>query len=190
MNKDLENILVDLEYDKVFVKTPDGYDNKYLNEFKNWRFTKAYSFENHKIIDVITFESLYAWNEQIYESLQDIRKRCIEKYGYDIIPLDADMCGIFDFYDGNIYDNIDQKYVDIIRHKYKNTRVSAKYLIHNKRGFMCLINNEIYCTRKPIKEITKKYSKKQIYSTIYIDKYLWKKYKISFKCWTYYNIKI
>ena len=36
MNEQLKQILEDLEYNKVFIKTIDGYDNKYLNEFNNW----------------------------------------------------------------------------------------------------------------------------------------------------------
>lgn len=97
MNKQLETILKDLEYDKVFVKTIDGYDNKYLNEFENWSFTKVYSFEKKDYVDIITFNSNYAWNEQIWDSIYDIRKKCIQKYGYDIIPIDFDMYAKFDF---------------------------------------------------------------------------------------------
>lgn len=45
-----------------------------LNEFKNWSFIKAYSFEKKDYVDVITFDSYYAWNEQIWDSIYDIRK--------------------------------------------------------------------------------------------------------------------
>lgn len=69
MNKRLKDILNDLQYDNVFVKTSDGYDNKYLNEFDNWTFIKSYSFEKKNYVDIIVFRSDFAWNEQIWKSI-------------------------------------------------------------------------------------------------------------------------
>ena len=188
MNQELENILKDLEYDKVFVKTIDGYDNKYLNEFEDWSFTKAYSFEKKNYVDIITFNSCYAWNEQIWDSIYDIRKKCIQKHGYDIIPLDFDMYSTFDFdYCVPVY-NIEQKYIDKIRHIFNKTSIKCKYLIgNNEYGVMALINHEIYLKHKPIKDITFKLKRYQRYCRQYLQKYFDKK-NLSFDWWTYYKI--
>lgn len=187
MNKQLEKILNDLQYDKVFVKTIDGYDNKYLNEFKDWSFTKVYSFEKNTYIDIITFNSIFAWNEQIWESIYEIRKKCISKYGYDIIPLDFDMYERFNFYDYSPNNNIRKKYIDKIRHNFNKVSIKCKYLIGNNEGIMPLINNEIYIRIKPIKNITIKFTKYQRNNEYYLSKYFNKK-NIEFECWTYYKI--
>lgn len=188
MNKQLETILKDLEYDKVFVKTIDGYDNKYLNEFENWSFTKAYSFEKKDYVDIITFDSCYAWNEQIWDSIYEIRKKCIQKYRYDIIPIDFDMYAKFDFFDCQPVCNLEQKYIDKIRHNFNKLSIKCKYLIgNNERGIMALINHEIYLTRKPIKNITNKLKRNQRYNRRYLKKYFDKKFQ-DFDWWTYYEI--
>jgi len=187
MNRQLEIILEDLEYDKVFVKTIDGYDSKYLNEFNSWAFTKAYSFEKKNYVDIITFKSNFAWNEEIWRSIYEIRKRCIEKYGYDIIPLDFDMYAKFNFYDYPPAYNIKQKYIDKIRHNFNKVSIDCKYLIGNKEGIMPLINNEIYIRRKPIKDITVKFKRRQRCNEYYLQKYFQKNH-LSFECWTYYKI--
>lgn len=187
MNKQLETILNDLQYDKVFVETIDGYDNKYLNEFNNWSFTKVYSFEKNDFINIITFESNFAWNEQIWKSLYEIRKKCIQKYGYDIIPLDYDMCTIFDFWNNNIHtENIKQSYINKIRHKYNKKNIFCKYILSNNIGIMPLINHEIYF-KKIINNNTHKFKKYQRYTEKYLSKYF-NKHNIEFECWTYYNI--
>lgn len=188
MNKQLEAILQDLEYDKVFVKTIDGYDNKYLSEFTDWSFTKAYSFEKKDYVDIITFNSRFAWNEQVWDSIYKIRKNCIQKYGYDIVPLDFDMYGIFDFYDYPPVCNIEQKYIDKIRHIFNKLSIKCKYLIGNhERGIMVLINHETYLTRKPIKNVTNKLKRNQRCNRRYLKKYFNKKLK-DFDWWTYYEM--
>lgn len=184
MNEQLKQILEDLEYNKVFIKTIDGYDNKYLNEFNNWQFSKVYSFEHHKVITIITFESGYAWNEQIVESLMDIRKRCIAKYGYDIISLDADMCGAYFGYGNKLYNKFSENYINKLIHKFKIANIKPKYLLtYNLKdklnvALIPLIKQDIYHG----------INKKQAYSLYYLYKYFMKKYKVSFKCWTYYDI--
>lgn len=187
MNEQLKTILEDLEYDKVFIKTIDGYDNKYLNEFEHWLFTKVYSFEKKDYVDIITFYSHFAWNEQIWDSIYEIRKRCLEKYGYDIIPLDFDMCATFNFYDYPPNKNIRQKYIDKIRHNFNKVSIDCKYLIGNHEGIMPLINNEIYIRKKPIKDITVKFKRHQRRNEYYLQKYFNKNH-LSFECWTYYKI--
>ena len=182
MNEQLKQILEDLEYNKVFIKTIDGYDNKYLNEFNNWQFSKVYSFEQHKVITVITFESGYAWNEQIIESLMDIRKRCIEKYGYDIIPLDADLCGGYFGYENKLYNNFTEHYINKIVHKFKNANIKPKYLL------MSYPENELNESLIILIEQNIKLNKKQKYCLYYLYKYFIKRYNVLFKCSTYYSL--
>ncbi len=81
MDPMLQDILNDLEYDKVLVTSLES-GEKYLNEFDEWQFSEV-CLPNLTKKTVITFYSHFHWNEQIHESLQDIRKRCIDKYGYD-----------------------------------------------------------------------------------------------------------
>ena len=187
MNKQLETILEDLEYNKVFVKTVDGYDNKYLNEFEYWTFTKVYSFEKKDYIDIITFKSNFAWNEQIWKSIYEIRKKCIQKYGYDIVPLDFDMYAKFNFYDYLPVCNIKQKYIDKIRHNFNKVSINCKYLIGNQEGIMPLISNETCIRIKPIKDITVKFKRHQKNNIYYLEKYFDKNHLL-FECWTYYKI--
>jgi len=149
----LQDILNDLEYDKVLVKSIDS-GEKYLNEFTEWRFSTV-CLPNLTKIKVITFYSRWHWNEQIYESLQDIRKRCMEKYGYDIIPIDFDMGFIFGLTTINspdgIHSNISQHQMNVIKHIYKKAGIELKYAMCVNYGrIMTLIKNEIYhgLTRK------------------------------------------
>lgn len=183
MNEQLQKILDDLEYSKVFIKTIDGFDNKYLNEFNNWQFSEVYSFEKHKIITVITFESYCAFNEQIVDSLMDIRQKCIKKYGYDIIPLDIDMCGAYFGYNTKLYNQFSKKHIDKLIHKFKKCNIKPKYLLMSNptdidnEGLVILIKNEIYHGL----------TKKQRYCLRYLHKYFYNKYKIDIEAWTYYE---
>ena len=187
MNEKLKQILKHLEYDKIFIKTDDGYDNKYLNEFNNWTFTKAYSYKKNDYDDIIIFESNCAWNEQIWESLMPIRKKCLDVYGYDIIPLDFDMCSRFNFWDHNIDNYISKKYINKIRHIFNKSNIKCEYLIGNKEGIMPLIKNEIYQRQKIINGITYKFKRKQRYQERYLTKYF-HKLNMEFESWTYYSV--
>lgn len=178
----LQDILNDLEYDKVLVKSIDS-GEKYLNEFTEWRFSTVCT-PNLTKIKVITFYSRWHWNEQIYESLLDIRKRCMEKYGYDIIPIDFDMGVIFGFTIGNspngIHSNISQHQINTIKHIYKKAGIKLKYaMCVNDGQIMTLIKNEIYhgLTRK-----------QKRYEGYLYKKFLKKKWG-HIEAFTYYEIK-
>lgn len=114
----------------------------------------------------------------------DIRKRCIAKYGYDIISLDADMCGAYFGYGNKLYNKFSENYINKLIHKFKIANIKPKYLLtYNLKdklnvALIPLIKQDIYHG----------INKKQAYLLYYLYKYFMKKYKVSFKCWTYYDI--
>ena len=108
----------------------------------------------------------------------------MEKYGYDIIPIDFDMGVIFGLTIGNspngIHSNISQHQINIIKHIYKKAGIKLKYAVCVNDGqIMTLIKNEIYhgLTRKQ-----KRYEG-------YLHKKFLKKGWGHIEAFTYYEIK-
>lgn len=179
MNQQLENILNDLNYKNIIIESIDS-GAQPLSDFKNWNFCTLYDYKA-KPIKCITFESDCFWNEQIVDTFVPIRKKCIQKHGYDIIPLDYDMCAGFDLWNGKVNNEpLNQFWINKIHHVCRKSGIEVKYLMRgygDNDGIIFWINKDIY-----------KLSRKEQYSLKYLSKYFDKKYKIGIEAFTYYEV--
>ena len=84
----IHDIIDKLDLKNKFINI-DGYDTVSLDILKNW-YIKDVITSTGKLRKCLIGRSDYLWNEEVENQIIDIRKKCIDKFGLDIILLDLD----------------------------------------------------------------------------------------------------
>lgn len=188
MNKELKDILTKLELDKCKIESFDRGETT-LDTFKNWTFSTVYDkFANE--CKIITFESVYFWTEQIYKTLMPVRKKCMNMFNYDLLPLDYDQCSVLNLWDCKTNNKIKQSIINKIWHICKKHNIPLKYIIRGEEDFNNVVEYTAIILFVESETSLLKFSDKQCDAIKYLRKYLKKKYNISdLRIYEYYNIK-
>lgn len=161
----IHDIIDKLDLKNKFINI-DGYDTVSLDILKNW-YIKDVITSTGKLKKCLIGRSDYLWNEEVENQIIDIRKKCIDKFGLDIILLDLDVCGILDLHDNEHSIEISNKVINHFKHVSKKCNLKLKYLI---RG---VNNNDVILII--FENLPQKFNKKQINQIKYLHKWCYKK---------------
>lgn len=114
--------------------------NIFKNQFYFDKYLKPdFTYQNVVCIRLVDF----------YEEvdLSTFRNECLNKFNYDIIGLDIDICGVHDIYDNlNSIDIVDKKIIKYIINFCKNKKIDIEYLIYGNKtlGIFCNSYHKFY----------------------------------------------
>ena len=142
---------------------------KYKNEVRMFKAYDPYGKEKY----VIHIYVGYHWNEQTWPNLIEIRRRCIQELGYELMLIDFDMWQLT--HNKLNYSSFGNK-INTIRKICKKYNISLVYLTHTSNGSIGFIKEDIY------NELNKKQQK----GYDKLIKYFKKHFKKHFEFFTYY----
>lgn len=142
---------------------------QYKDDIKMFKAYDPYGKEKY----VIHIYVGYHWNEQTWPNLIEIRRRCIQELGYELMLIDFDMWQLT--HNKLNYSSFGNK-INTIRKICKKYNISLVYLTHTSNGSIGFIKEDVY------NELNKKQQKG--YNKLI--KYFKKHFKKRFEFFTYY----
>lgn len=142
---------------------------QYKDDIKMFKAYDPYGKEKY----VIHIYVGYHWNEQTWPNLIEIRRRCIQELGYELMLIDFDMWQLT--HNKLNYSSFGNK-INTIRKICKKYNISLVYLTHTSNGSIGFIKEDIY----------NELNKKQQRGYDKLIKYFKKHFKKHFEFFTYY----